>query len=99
MANPLPLTNEDGEVRELTADDFKQFRPATEVLYELFSPEIATELLASEKNNSPYADDASVFTPIKLDAEVLNYFKSTGTDWQNHINDALKQWLKEHLMS
>ena len=29
-----PLTNEDGEVRELTAEDFALFRPATEVMPE-----------------------------------------------------------------
>ena len=32
MASRKPLTDEDGEVRELTAEDFKHFRPAAEVL-------------------------------------------------------------------
>ena len=32
MKWPLPLTDEDGEVRELTPDDLKRMRPAVEVL-------------------------------------------------------------------
>ena len=39
------MTDEDGEVRDLTAEDFKHFRPAAEVLPELFSAELAADML------------------------------------------------------
>jgi hypothetical protein len=32
MKNRLPLTDKEGEVRELTAADFARFKPAAEVL-------------------------------------------------------------------
>ena len=32
MAKRLPLTDKDGEVRELTKDDLKHFKPAADVL-------------------------------------------------------------------
>lgn len=32
MAKRLPLTDKDGEVRKLTEDDFKRFKPATDIL-------------------------------------------------------------------
>jgi hypothetical protein len=32
MSKPTPLTNEDGEVRELSAADLRRFKPAHEVL-------------------------------------------------------------------
>jgi hypothetical protein len=32
MAEQKPLIDEDGEVRELTLEDFKRFRPVAEVL-------------------------------------------------------------------
>ena len=32
MAKHLPLTDKDGEVRELTRDDLKKFKPAKDVL-------------------------------------------------------------------
>lgn len=96
MANPLPLTDADGEVRELTAEDFKHFRLAAEVLPELFGAELATELLRRNKGGRPVADNPKIFTGIRLDADVLESFRSTGKGWQTRINDALKQWLQEH---
>ena len=33
---------------------------------------------------------------IQFDAEVLAQFRATGKDWQARMNDALKEWLKEH---
>lgn len=56
MAKPLPLTDADGEVRELTAEDFNCFRPATEVLPELFGDELAAEILTPKKPGKPRTD-------------------------------------------
>jgi uncharacterized protein (DUF4415 family) len=33
---------------------------------------------------------------IRLSAEVLDAFKSTGDGWQTKVDGALKKWLKEH---
>jgi len=33
---------------------------------------------------------------IRFDAEVVEYFKSTGKGWQTRMNDALNEWIKEH---
>ena len=33
---------------------------------------------------------------MRVDAEVLEAFKSTGPGWQTRINAALKDWLKTH---
>jgi uncharacterized protein (DUF4415 family) len=44
--------------------------------------------------NSPLENFES--TTITIEREILNTFRATGTDWQNQINVALKQWLQEH---
>lgn len=44
MSN-APLTNEEGEVRELTAADIRRGRPAATALPELLGPELAATLL------------------------------------------------------
>lgn len=36
---------------------------------------------------------------VSYDADILAYFRATGKDWQNRMNDALKEWLKEHAES
>jgi len=33
---------------------------------------------------------------VRYDAEVLAHFRATGKGWQTRMNDALKEWLKEH---
>lgn len=33
---------------------------------------------------------------MSFDKEIINYFRATGNDWQNHINEALTEWIREH---
>ena len=35
---------------------------------------------------------------VRFDLDVLAAFKSTGKGWQTRMNDALREWLKEHPM-
>src|SRR5512140_109853 len=45
MKKRLPLTNDEGEIRELTEDDFKNARPASKALPAILGPGPAEELL------------------------------------------------------
>ena len=33
---------------------------------------------------------------LRLDAQILEHFRSTGTGWQTRINDALLDWARHH---
>ncbi len=33
---------------------------------------------------------------IWIDAEILEQFRATGNRWQTRINDALRNWIKQH---
>jgi uncharacterized protein (DUF4415 family) len=33
---------------------------------------------------------------LRLDSQVLEKFKATGSGWQTRINDALRDWAKHH---
>ncbi|OHC75650.1 MAG: hypothetical protein A3G18_00380 [Rhodospirillales bacterium RIFCSPLOWO2_12_FULL_58_28] len=33
---------------------------------------------------------------LRLDTEILEQFKATGSGWQTRINDALRDWAKHH---
>jgi uncharacterized protein (DUF4415 family) len=37
-----------------------------------------------------------VLVSIGLAPEIVDYFKSTGPDWQNHVDAALKEWITTH---
>lgn len=98
MANRLPLTDQDGEVRELTSDDFKLFRPAGEVLTQLFSKEFAAEML-EPKPGRKLGSGVKESQNMRFDRDILATFKATGKGWQTRMNDALREWLNEHPMN
>ncbi|MGI6655228.1 MAG: BrnA antitoxin family protein [Desulfobulbus sp.] len=87
MANPLPLTDKDGEVRELTDEDLKAFKPAAEVL--------PVELLdVLPRRGRPPVETPKKQISIRLSDDVLSAFRSTGPGWQTRMNNALRDWLK-----
>ena len=52
MRKPKPLTNDEGEVRELLIEDLKRFRPAVEVLSPELSAKLAIEGSPSRKKRT-----------------------------------------------
>jgi uncharacterized protein (DUF4415 family) len=41
----------------------------------------------------PAIPNKKISTTIRLDAEILQQFRSQGPRWQTRINEALKKWL------
>jgi uncharacterized protein (DUF4415 family) len=39
------------------------------------------------------------FVSVRLDEAVVSAFRDAGQDWQSRINDALRDWLKEHKLA
>ena len=33
---------------------------------------------------------------LRLDTDILEQFRATGNGWQTRINEALKDWIKQH---
>lgn len=97
-----PSTQEDADIsvgiaadpgsRELTAQWFAKAKLASEAL----PPEAYAALAAKRPRGRPKADEPKVFTAIRLDADLVETFKSTGKGWQTRVNAALRQYLHEH---
>ena len=99
----LPTPEEDAQINagiaqdpdnpELDADWFKRARPAREV----HPPEFfeAWEKLRRTRGRPPLAAP-KIATAIRFDADVLAGLRATGKGWQTRVNDAMRQWLKEH---
>lgn len=82
------LIDADGEVRELTAEDLKHFRPAGEVL--------PGPLLSKLRARGPQKSLTKERITIRLSPEVVQRFRATGEGWQTRLDAALKDWLKSH---
>jgi uncharacterized protein (DUF4415 family) len=48
------------------------------------------------RRGRPKSGQAKVALTVRYDAEVIAAFKATGRGWQTRMNDALKEWLKDH---
>ncbi|MES2264730.1 MAG: BrnA antitoxin family protein [Pseudomonadota bacterium] len=46
----------------------------------------------------PAGSGAKVATNIRLDRDLVEAFKSTGDGWQTRMNDALREWARNHHM-
>jgi uncharacterized protein (DUF4415 family) len=86
-----PLSNRDGEVRELTRKDLRQFRPAGEVL-----PGDLAALLPKRKpgQRGPQKKPTKDQITLRLDRDVVAHYKATGRRWQSRINADLREAIK-----
>lgn len=86
-----PLIDVEGEVRELSREDLKAFRPATNVL----PPSLQNKL--GIRARGPQVAPTKERITIRLSPDVVNTFRASGRPgWQGRIDDALKHWLKHH---
>ncbi|WP_114973581.1 BrnA antitoxin family protein [Rhodoferax ferrireducens] len=90
MSKRIPLIDDNGEVRELTAADMRVFKPASEVL------PLTLQKTLGMRPRGPQKAPTKVSTTIRLSNEVVQAFRATGDGWQTRVDAALKDWLKTH---
>lgn len=79
-----PLTDEDGEVRELTAEDFAAARPMREMF-----PEIVEAFVRMRGERGRQKAPVKERVGLRLDKTVLDHFRAAGPGWQTRINAVL----------
>jgi uncharacterized protein (DUF4415 family) len=98
FSSKRPLTDEeeaeiqrmiasDPDNPELTDEQIANLRPLREVLPDLAAA-IEREIA---RRGRPPVENPRRQVSIRLDPEVLDYYKSTGKGWQSRINDALRK--------
>ena len=89
-----PLTNEEGDVRELTEADFARFRPAMEVIPHIV--EAMEELQRQRGQRGPQKTEVKDRIGLRLDHHIVEHFRATGPGWQSRINDVRAEHVKKH---
>lgn len=84
----MPTAAEDAEIMAAAKDDDDN-PPLTNEQLVKFKP-------ARRGRGRPVQDVTKVQITIRLDADVLDSFKSTGDGWQTRMNDALREWAGDH---
>jgi len=80
-----PLTDEDGEVRELTREDFRRMRPIAEV-----DPGMLEAVAQWRKVGRPKAASPKVHISFRLAAEVVEGIKASGRGYNARVEQALR---------
>ena len=73
----------DNDNPEWTRATFRKAKPAREVFPHLDLPKV-------RKGRGRQKAPTKVQTTIRLDSDVIAYFKAKGSGWQSRINDALR---------
>jgi uncharacterized protein (DUF4415 family) len=87
MAKRKPLTDADGEVRELTAEDLAEFKPFSTL------PVAEKKILLSPRKRGPQKAPRKVPISIRLSPDVAEGLRATGEGWQRRADEVLRSWL------
>ncbi len=60
------------------------------------SKEEFTTATKTAMRGRPAGTGAKSSTTVRFDNDILTAFKSTGKGWQTRMNNALREWLREH---
>lgn len=90
MKKRKPLTDDEGEVRELMPADLKDFRAAEEIL----SPPLLRKL--SVRGGAERETPTKERVTIRLSRDIVERFRATGEGWQTRLDAALRDWLQTH---
>jgi uncharacterized protein (DUF4415 family) len=85
-----PFTNEAGDVRELTANDFKQMRPIAEVDPGMVE---AIETWRHRLKGRPKVETPKVHIGFRLAADVVDGIKGTGKGYNARVETVLREAL------
>ncbi len=93
MANRKPLIDEDGEVREITAEDVARFKPFSAL------PAAEQKMLLKLRRRGPQKAPKKVPISIRLSPDVAEGLRATGNGWQGRADEALRSWLARRTAS
>lgn len=99
IADIAPITDKDGEVRELSNSDLARFKPIRDVLSLDLLNKLCVEPLAkdvSQINKAPRDKQLKKEPIIEVPQHVIQRFKRTGRGWQNRLKLALDGLLNTH---
>lgn len=88
-----PLTDKEGEVREITAEDMKDFRPAKEVLPASFFKEME-KLKTKRQRGRPRTQAPKAMLSLRLKKTIVAGIKSTGKGYNTRVEKILEEALE-----
>ncbi len=77
----------------IQADEYEEIPELTDAFFEQADLHVGGKLI---RRGRPRSDARKVLLSVRYSPEVVRYFRGTGAGWQTRMDDALKEWLREH---
>lgn len=90
MTNRKPLTDDEGEVRELTAEDLKRAVP-----FSALPKSEQGALLSLKRPRGPQKTPTKELISIRLSPDVVSRLRASGRGWQARVDEHLREWLTQ----
>ena len=81
--------------KELEEDFFKTAKPFKELFPKVVEAQL-NKKIESKPMGRPKIDNPKKLTSLRLDAEVIEFFKRDGKGWQTRLNKVLKEFVLSH---
>ncbi len=81
----LPTEEEDAQINRGIEQDPDTYVPSDEQFAKM-----------RRRAGRPPLDSPKVQLTVRYDADIVERFKATGDGWQTRMNDALRDWLRDH---
>jgi len=82
------MIDKDGEVRELTAEDFKKFKPLAQS-----NPSLFAKIKRGIGERGPQKTPIKVPISIRVSPDVAEYFRAEGKGWQSRMDKVLQEYV------
>lgn len=90
----VPTPEEDAAInRGIAADPDNPEWGAEDFAHARRFPELVAE---RKRMGRPLKENRKELVSVRYDADILAEFRAMGEGWQTRMNDALREWLKEH---
>ena len=93
MGITYDLVKNNGEVREITAEDVARFKPFSAL------PTAEQKVLLKLRRRGPQKSPKKVPISIRLSPDVAERLRATGNGWQGRADEALRSWLSRQTAS
>ncbi|MDA1343552.1 MAG: BrnA antitoxin family protein [Proteobacteria bacterium] len=81
------------DAHTMQPEEYKEIPELTTEWFEQADLHIDGKLI---RRGRPKSSNNKVLLSVRYNPEVVEYFRSTGDGWQTKMDEALKEWVKDH---
>ena len=91
-----PTDEEDAEITKQAIEDDTNLTDKELAQFKLFEQSDLPESVKESVRGRPKKPNPKVSTTVRLDEDVISFFKAKGKGWQTRLNEALRSYMLSH---